>query len=262
VGVNNKNMTFSPTRLRVILFCAQFAFLTAMTSAQVVTNDYCPVLPDEKVEPNLSVQYEGKTVFLCCGGCVKKFKANPTAYLGNLPQFKTVTDQQVIKQPGVEKATPQQLVAAEHGFWLQFAGWLGRFHVLVVHFPIALFILAALAEVIAMFSAGAQWRQIAGYNLFFSTLSAICASALGWILAIGWTGTPEILATLEKHRTMGLTFTGLSVFCLLLWWIQGKRKIFLLRAFYLFALFAGVIIVCLTGHLGATLVYGANYFKW
>ncbi|MGE5679789.1 MAG: efflux RND transporter periplasmic adaptor subunit [Bacillota bacterium] len=49
-----------------------------------IWNAYCPVL-GSKVNPAIkTVQYKGKTIGFCCGGCDKEFIANPEKYLQNL----------------------------------------------------------------------------------------------------------------------------------------------------------------------------------
>jgi YHS domain-containing protein len=55
-------------------------------SAQVL-NETCPVMASNPVNPDISVEYQGKTVLFCCPGCPSTFLANPEQYLANLPQF-------------------------------------------------------------------------------------------------------------------------------------------------------------------------------
>lgn len=47
---------------------------------------FCPIMPRVEVgsEPDV-VEYQGMKILLCCGTCVKKFNADPTAYL--LPEY-------------------------------------------------------------------------------------------------------------------------------------------------------------------------------
>lgn len=61
------------------------------TSAKVVSpgeahvgdRTTCPVSGEEFVvtEQSPKVEYEGKTYYFCCGGCDKKFQADPQKYL-------------------------------------------------------------------------------------------------------------------------------------------------------------------------------------
>ena len=45
-------------------------------------NKMCPVMPDHKVDVEVTVQYKGKTIGVCCTACQKKWTANPGAYAG------------------------------------------------------------------------------------------------------------------------------------------------------------------------------------
>jgi YHS domain-containing protein len=60
----------------------------------VLTNEMCPVMRDNKVDPNVYVDYKGKRVYFCCTDCRDTFLANPEPYLQYLPQFASMTSQQ------------------------------------------------------------------------------------------------------------------------------------------------------------------------
>jgi hypothetical protein len=47
-------------------------------------NKMCPVMPDHKVDVEVTVQYKGETIGLCCTACQKKWNANPGAYAANV----------------------------------------------------------------------------------------------------------------------------------------------------------------------------------
>jgi YHS domain-containing protein len=47
----------------------------------------CPVMGGE-VNKDLFVEYKGKKVYFCCGGCENKFLESPEKYMSKLPQFK------------------------------------------------------------------------------------------------------------------------------------------------------------------------------
>lgn len=56
----------------------------------------CPVEVGQAVNPNLTVEYDGKTYAFCCNGCPPKFEADPAKYLANFdpttPPTKSMTD--------------------------------------------------------------------------------------------------------------------------------------------------------------------------
>src|ERR1700760_1738556 len=84
------------------------------------------------------------------------------------------------------KAPPD---GVEHGDFSQFVG---RFHPLAVHFPIALILLAALLECAGLFRNGKNLQSGAGFILALAAGSAIVAVFLGWMLGRsgGYEGGP------------------------------------------------------------------------
>ena len=52
-----------------------------------VTNQTCPVMTDEPVDPQQWIEYQGERVYFCCRMCKRKFERHPEVYLANLPQF-------------------------------------------------------------------------------------------------------------------------------------------------------------------------------
>ena len=42
-------------------------------------NKLCPILTEEKVNPSLYVEYQGKKIYVCCKKCLKRVQENPAA---------------------------------------------------------------------------------------------------------------------------------------------------------------------------------------
>jgi len=76
------------SKLRTIIGVAAIAAVVAGAAwaAQEVkpVNKKCPVMPDHKVDVEVTVPYKGQVVGLCCTACLKKWNANPGAYAGNV----------------------------------------------------------------------------------------------------------------------------------------------------------------------------------
>src|SRR6266478_3446735 len=69
--------------------------------------------------------------------------------------------------------------------------WFGRFHVLVIHFPIALLAAAALAEAIEAWRGSWIPSPVVRFCVFLGAGSALAAVALGWLHAdLGGFGNP------------------------------------------------------------------------
>ncbi|HEX7898910.1 MAG TPA: DUF2231 domain-containing protein [Planctomycetota bacterium] len=129
----------------------------------------------------------------------------------------------------------------------------GRFHPLVVHFPIALLTIAALVEGWGL----ARRRTAAGDTSWIcvgiGALSAIVATVMGYAFAEGKTSDPD---TLQLHERLGLITTIVSVLTVALAW-RARRSggtggpAMAFRAF----LFVSALGVGVTGHFGGEMVY-------
>lgn len=140
----------------------------------------------------------------------------------------------------------------------------GRLHPLIVHFPVALALVAVAAE---------WWRSLTREQglspltrplLWLAAVSAVFAMASGWVNAAHeYDGDSS--QTLELHRWIG---TG-TAFALvgIAWWCQTLVAVLVrpsaealaqLGAFRWVALLGGIA-VAVTGHLGGELVHGSGY---
>ena len=86
---------------------------------------------------------------------------------------------------------------------------IGRLHPLLVHFPIGLVLVAAMAEVAAMTTGLWHWRAVAVANVRVGAVFGIGAAIAGWLLA----SSPGLAAmsSLEWHRWLG-TIAAVAVF--------------------------------------------------
>ncbi|GAA4438287.1 hypothetical protein GCM10023091_18710 [Ravibacter arvi] len=140
-------------------------------------------------------------------------------------------------------------IAASESFWL--LQLFGRFHPLVVHFPIGLLCVALLMELMAWRNASQAYH--AGIRVLLRTgfISALLAVGFGWLLAAneGSEGSD-----LEIHRWAGiatLVLAGLTVF-----FFESSR-----RNLYRLALFTTVAGITVAGHYGASLTHGEDYLS-
>jgi uncharacterized membrane protein len=136
--------------------------------------------------------------------------------------------------------------------------FIGRFHPLLIHFPIALVIAAALAEVAAMVTGDEGWRTVAVGNVRAGAVFALLATIAGWRLAVA----PEMESSplLEWHRWLGTVAAGAAVAAALATGGVRRRSALGVRT-YRIALFAAGTLVAVTGHFGGLLVWGANFLR-
>jgi uncharacterized membrane protein len=101
----------------------------------------------------------------------------------------------------------------EHGELTQF---IGRFHPLVVHLPIAFLLLVPLLECVASIRRWNYVRESVDFVLALAALSALLAVFLGWLLA--WSGGYEgKLVTSHMWGGFSLAFAVLLCFVLIAW---------------------------------------------
>jgi uncharacterized membrane protein len=137
-------------------------------------------------------------------------------------------------------------------------GLISRLHPMLVHFPIALILAAAGAEILAMITRRASWRAVALANVRAGAAMSIVTVFAGWLLA----SAPFIEPTrsLALHRWTGLSASAAAIAAALLsvpYHVQSPRSLIA----YQIALFGAAAFVGVTGHLGASLVWGPE-FLW
>ena len=79
--------------------------------------------------------------------------------------------------------------------------FMGRLHPLLIHFPIALVIVAVAAECAVIVTDDAHWRSLAVGNVRAGAAFALLAAIAGWRLALASGVEPTQL--LEWHRWLG-----------------------------------------------------------
>ena len=132
--------------------------------------------------------------------------------------------------------------------WMQF---IGRFHPLLVHFPIALFLLVPILELAGRNARFSYLRLSVDFVLTLATLAASTAAFLGWCLARsgGYSGR-----LITQHMWGGVL---LCIACWLCWILRTHLREF--GKAYAMTLAVGVGLVAWTGYRGGQLSLGANH---
>jgi uncharacterized membrane protein len=139
-----------------------------------------------------------------------------------------------------------------------FMSFIGKFHPLLVHFPIALVLVAAVAELVVIATSRTAWRTVAVANIRAGAAIGVVTAITGWLFA----GTPfvDVGPSLEWHRWLGLAAEvgaiGAALLSLPLH-VSARRSPFVYRVM----LFTTALLVAITGHLGGTLVWGAGFLR-
>ncbi len=134
----------------------------------------------------------------------------------------------------------------------QTLGRLGRLHVVLVHFPIALLIAAAAGELWSVWCRRSTPAPAVHFCVVLGAAGAIAAAAFGWLDAWGGAGAGQ--SALELHRYLGIAAAGWALVTAGLSirdeWL-GVRSGWFRAALFLAAMLVGV-----AGHVGGVLVHG------
>jgi uncharacterized membrane protein len=133
---------------------------------------------------------------------------------------------------------------------------LGPFHLVMIHFPIALIIAAAVAEVWSVQRGSRVPSTVVRFCVLFGAAGAIVAVALGWIHAGNGhgAGAPRIL---RLHRWTGTAVAAWAVATVFFMRREERRAV---RSLWFRAwLFFGAILIAVEGHFGGMLVHGDDF---
>jgi uncharacterized membrane protein len=133
---------------------------------------------------------------------------------------------------------------------------LARLHPLLVHFPIALVIFAVGGEAVATLTGNRRWRSVAVANVRAGAAFAVIAAIAGWRLASA--SGVDASSILEWHRWLGTIGTVATVAAAVATARADGPPIAGLWT-YRIALVGAASLVAATGHLGALLVWGADF---
>jgi uncharacterized membrane protein/YHS domain-containing protein len=265
---------------------------------QPLTNEFCPVTTTERVDKNVYVDYQGKRVYFCCKNCRKDFLADPEKYLANLPQFAETADHGEMQASGSSRdddhsrphshddtlqaqqaatggsaagvvtetqAEPAHDHATDHstdesdGSVITF---LGKFHPVVVHFPIALILTGFFFAWLTLFYKKEIFEQAGIWITYLAALSAVVGVLLG--LAAGSEASyPELLAGyFSWHRILGISTGVLSLLSAYLAFRFHRNPSSRNGWCFRVSLLLAAALVGITGHFGATLIYGPDHFSF
>lgn len=131
--------------------------------------------------------------------------------------------------------------------------WLGRLHVMVIHFPIAMIIGALGVELFGLYRRNASYQHAARIMLVVGALGAIVAASLGWFA--GGFYLADRNPVLMTHRWLG---TSIAVFASLLVYLAfaRRRPRGSNRTIYWLLLAGLTVAISIQGWLGGSFMHG------
>lgn len=139
--------------------------------------------------------------------------------------------------------------------WPWLPAWLGRLHPMVLHFPIAFLLIAALLEFLPR-AARDRWSETAALLLLLGSTGAVAAAACGYLLMWGDRVEGDLM---ERHFMSGLAVAVLSVVALALRLAPEWEVLPRLRRIYRGVLALLCVVLVLASHAGASLTHGEGY---
>ncbi len=244
----------------------------------IPVNQFCPLMPSETIDPGQTTLYQGQRVAFCCATCLNQFERNPARHAAKLTSLQYETSPSPAKSGDPDRpaatthdheshshggASPTRQVKHQHKSQATFAArlvaWLGKFHPVTVHFPIAMLLGAAMAE-LSLIRTRKPFFAIAGrFCLWVGALGAVLAAVLGWFF--GGFHFVDGSWLLTSHRWVGTTAAAWSVLVLFF----GERAVQTQagsRKGYRVVLFLGAGLVGAAGFLGGSLIYGLAHYAW
>jgi uncharacterized membrane protein len=125
-------------------------------------------------------------------------------------------------------------------------------HVVLIHFPIALFLTAVAFDVMAQWTKRHGLADSAYYNLLVAAISTLPVFATGILAWQFQLEGQKLKGMLLLHLVLA---SGSSTLIWLAWWMhfRARRRARVLPNYRLAVEFLGVALVALTGHLGGFL---------
>lgn len=143
----------------------------------------------------------------------------------------------------------------EENSWIWILQLIGRFHPMVVHFPIGLLIVALFLEGLTLKGKRQNLREGIRWMVNLGALFSVLSTLLGFLLATFDDFTGDLVSL---HQTFGIATAILALITAIILnrTIKVGSSTYLL---YRSSLLLTVLILSFTGHLGASLTHGDDY---
>lgn len=156
------------------------------------------------------------------------------------------------KQEMVMPSKPEPQPQAEHmgGRPLSWQQWIGSFHFIFLHFPIALIIMTGISELLFVCFKRPLFDYASRFMIIAAAVFAIPTALLGLIYSYTSSYSGLLTDFIWWHMWAGITTAILAVFVAIVRQYLGLGKLYYISLFILF------LLVNLTGYLGAGMTFG------
>jgi len=148
-------------------------------------------------------------------------------------------------------------------FLRRLANWLGKFHPVSTHFPVALLMVAVFAEAIAWWMKRDEWMLLVRFLTVLGALSSVPATVLGWFNAFPLVSGSQLETIYRFHQILGTTTCVWALVCAVLVCISECEEGSLARRRFRGALLLGAFLISVVGFLGGALnAGGLDHYKF
>lgn len=131
--------------------------------------------------------------------------------------------------------------------WMQ---WIGGFHFIFLHFPIALIAMTAISEVLFAWWQKPIFDYASRFMLIAAAIFAVPTALLGLIYSYTSSYSGLLADFIWWHMWAGISTTVFAIFVAFLGERSGRSKIYYISLFLLF------LLVNITGYLGGGMTFG------
>jgi uncharacterized membrane protein/mono/diheme cytochrome c family protein len=141
--------------------------------------------------------------------------------------------------------------------------WLGKFHPVSTHFPVALLLTAVLAEGIAWWVRRAEWMLLVRFLVVLGALSSVPAATLGWLADFPTLDGSPLAMVYRFHQILGTTAAVWALICATLVCTAECEEGSPARRRFRGALLFGAFLIGVVGFLGGVLTAGGlDHYKF
>ncbi len=138
---------------------------------------------------------------------------------------------------------------------------IGKLHVLLVHFPIALAFCAVLADILWLVTRKDRFRDAGVYCLVLAAVSALPVVITGLAMARSQEFVGDYLSIVTTHKYLGITSFTIAALAAVIRLSCRQRLKGLWLIAYCVLILALAISIAFTGHYGGMLVHGKNFLS-
>lgn len=146
-------------------------------------------------------------------------------------------------------------LSIDQSFLFQFFATIGRFHLIFLHFPIALIVMTVVAEWLWIWFGNLMFSHAARFMISAAAIFAPIAALLGLAFGYGQNYEGMSLDLFVWHRYFGLLTAGLAILTAILRERYACQYTSSLKSYYV-SLFFLFLSVSLTGAFGGALTFG------